>query len=78
MKDIIQPGIYQGPIQAFTALCSTKIVAATDRGVWGKNLQKMREINHGNFHPKHACLWITVAGTIFVLQSAVKAWIGPW
>ena len=29
MKDIIQPGIYQGPIQAFTALCSIKIVAAT-------------------------------------------------
>ena len=29
MKAIIQPGIYQGPIQAFTALCSSKIVAAT-------------------------------------------------
>ena len=29
MKVVIQPGIYQGPIQAFTALCSTKIVAAT-------------------------------------------------
>jgi len=29
MKEIIQPGIYQGPIQAFTALCSSKIVAAT-------------------------------------------------
>ena len=56
IKVTIKPGIYQGPIQAFTALCSTKIVAATDRGVWGKNLQKMREINHGNFHPKHASL----------------------
>ena len=30
IKVTIQPGIYQGPIQAFTALCSTKIVAATD------------------------------------------------
>ena len=29
MKVVIQPGIYQGPIQAFTALCSTKIVPAT-------------------------------------------------
>ena len=29
IRPIIQLGIYQGPTQAFTALCSTKIVAAT-------------------------------------------------
>ena len=29
IKPIIQLGIYQGPTQAFTALCSTKIEAAT-------------------------------------------------
>ena len=41
MKVVIQPGIYQGPIQAFTALCSTN-------GVFGV---KMREINSQIFIP---------------------------